>query len=264
MSEDQQNDENLGSFYVGRTRVPPQPKRVLPRGMLTAVAVLAFAGLIWYAYPQGQEKYTDVDVPVITADTTPYKAKPADPGGMDVPHRDSTVFESLDKKSAPARAEKVTSKQEEPLDRKKLGLDTSKPKMNLDAQSPPLPAANKEAAVYPPVPPKQSAPTTKTAQSVKRETKSLEALKPAAGEAAPSAAYVQLGAYKTEAEALSEGTRLHKKYPQLQSLTMRAQKADLGAKGVYYRLQAGAPSADKAKSVCAALKSAGASCMVVK
>jgi hypothetical protein len=275
-----EKDENIGSFYVGRTRVAPEPKRVLPRGMLTTVTVLAFAGLVWYAYPQGQEKYTDVDVPVITADTAPYKSKPADPGGMDVPHRDSTVFESLNK-GAPAKPEKVTSKQEEPLDRTKLGLGVHKAQLNLEAETPPQQAkpepAKQEAAKQ--EPPKPQA-EKKDATAAKQQAPAAPAhdepqVKPAAGGdthhapsaapvAAKPAAYIQLGAYKTEVEAMADVIRLRGKYAELKGLPMRAPKADLGPKGVFYRLQAGLPSVDKAKDVCVALKSAGASCMVVK
>ncbi|MDO3398203.1 hypothetical protein QWJ41_21005, partial [Nocardioides sp. SOB44] len=63
--QNRKDDENLGSFYMGRMRPPPEPDRVMPKGVLTIVAVLAFMGIIWYAYPQGQEKYTDVNVPVV-------------------------------------------------------------------------------------------------------------------------------------------------------------------------------------------------------
>lgn len=237
-----EDEENLGSFYMGRMRQPPEPKRMLPKGLLTVVAVLGFAGLIWYAYPQGQERYEGIDVPVITADTTPYKSKPADPGGMDVPHRDSTVFESLDKKAA-TKPEKITSKQEDPLDKKKLGLDVKKPQLNLQTEMKPE-AAKKEAAAAPP----------------KKEEPKAEPAKPAV----TAAAYVQLGAYKTEAEAKSEWARLQKKFPALKGLSMRLQSADLGPRGVYHRLQVGVKGEAQAKDVCGALKAGGAACLVVK
>src|SRR5262245_27712097 len=93
-------DENLGSFYMGRTRTSMRPKRVLPQGVLTAVALVVFAGVLWYAYPRGAEKYSDMDVPVVKADTSPVKTVPADPGGMEVRHQDSTVFDPLQKNAA--------------------------------------------------------------------------------------------------------------------------------------------------------------------
>src|SRR5262249_24589967 len=119
------------SFYMGRMRPPPEPDRMLPKGALTGIAVLAFIGIIWYAYPQGAEKYTDVNVPIVTADTAPYKSAPVDPGGMEVRHQDSTVFETLDKKTTSKKPEKVTSKTETPLDKAKL---KQKPQLSLEPQ----------------------------------------------------------------------------------------------------------------------------------
>ena len=107
-------DENLGSFYMGRMRPSQPPRRILPRGALTFTTLFAFAAIIWYAYPRGQERYSDIDIPVISADKAVYKFKPDDPGGMEVLHQDSTVFDPLEKKS-PDTVEKVRPKPEEPM-----------------------------------------------------------------------------------------------------------------------------------------------------
>ena len=108
------DEENIGSFYMGRMRPSAQPRRVLPRGMLTAVTLFSFAAIIWYAYPRGQERYSEVDIPVIAADKAAYKFKPDDPGGMEVLHQDSTVFDPLEKKTA-GGIEKLRPKPEEPM-----------------------------------------------------------------------------------------------------------------------------------------------------
>ena len=109
-------DENLGSFYMGRMKPSVEPRRVLPRGLLTAVTLLSFVAIIWYAYPTGQEKYAGKDIPLITADKTAYKFKPEDPGGMEVPHQDSTVFAPLEKGGDKA-VEKLRPAPEEPIDK---------------------------------------------------------------------------------------------------------------------------------------------------
>jgi len=131
-------DENLGSFYMGRMKPSVEPRRVLPRGLLTIVTVLSFAAIIWYAYPTGQEKYAGKDIPLITADKTAYKFKPEDPGGMEVPHQDSTVFAPLEKGGDRA-VEKLRPAPEEPMDKdaalaqpmKKPPIDTSPKDMTL-------------------------------------------------------------------------------------------------------------------------------------
>lgn len=131
-------DENLGSFYMGRMKPSVEPRRVLPRGLLTAVTLLSFVAIIWYAYPTGQEKYAGKDIPLITADKTAYKFKPEDPGGMEVPHQDSTVFAPLEKGGDKA-VEKLRPAPEEPMDKdavlaqpmKKPPIDTSPKDMTL-------------------------------------------------------------------------------------------------------------------------------------
>ena len=75
---------------------------------------------------------------------------------------------------------------------------------------------------------------------------------------------VQLAALKSEADANSAWKRLAAKYPDvLGSLAPHLEKADLGTKGIYYRVQAG-PFTDKnaARDVCAKLKGLGQQCLV--
>ncbi|MDE1151148.1 MAG: hypothetical protein PW788_01310 [Micavibrio sp.] len=129
--EPNNKDENIGSFYMNRPRPPePEQRRLLPRGLLTVLTVVAFAAVIWYAYPQSKEKFSDVDIPTITAEKSPYKFKPEDPGGMDVPHQDSTVFDPIEKKSADS-VEHLRPGTEEPVDKdaaiKAAPVDKDKP-----------------------------------------------------------------------------------------------------------------------------------------
>ncbi len=72
---------------------------------------------------------------------------------------------------------------------------------------------------------------------------------------------VQLGAYGSESEARNAWTRLEKKFPELKGKTVYVVKADLGAKGIFYRLRAGG-FAD-AKAFCAGLSAKGQACMMV-
>lgn len=91
--------------------------------------------------------------------------------------------------------------------------------------------------------------------------------KPAAGAGAVAATgnkMVQLGAVRSEADAKAEWQRLAKKYPsQLGSLTFSVQKADLGAKGVFWRVRGGPVSSDVGADICGKLKASGQSCIVV-
>lgn len=296
-------DDTIGSFYMGRMRPPPPPpKRVVPKGLLTLVALLAFVAIIWYAYPQGPEKYENTDVPLIKADVSPYKFKPDDPGGMEVRHQDSTVFDPLEKKGK-AEVEKLMPAAEEPVTRDaalqgKPAIESAAPQLNLDTQmqkvsdgtekvifpaatstpeSDSKAAADKKAAdktVSDKAKPTPK-PGTKTVESKPAETKASAAKK--ADEkatdtkkvAAPSAisggTYVRLGSYRNRAGAEQDWTTLKKKYPlYLGGLSMRVVPVDLGAKGTFNRLEAGGVSETRAREICAALVKTSGGCIVVK
>ena len=89
-----------------------------------------------------------------------------------------------------------------------------------------------------------------------------EAAKPAAKPATSTGKVkVQLGAYKSEAEAKAEWAKMQKKYSGLAGRTPTIVKADLGEKGVFYRLRTGNfGTANEAKLFCATLK--GQACII--
>lgn len=276
-------EETIGSFYMGRMRPPPPPpERKMPRGLLTVIALVAFAAIIWYAYPVGQEKYEGADVPVIKADTAAYKFKPEDPGGMEVRHQDSTVFDPLEKKTA--EVEKLIPTTEEPLDKKAAMIETDAPKLNLDTQMQKVsegtekivfPAAKEEAA-KPEAEPAKKPMTEKEAIKVaadeakKKPEKVAEKKETPAKETAKSSAsggtiYVRLGSYRNRAGASQDWDMLKKKYPQyLGGLETRVVPVDLGAKGTFNRLEAGKVTEVRAKEICSALAKTAGGCIVVK
>ena len=80
-----------------------------------------------------------------------------------------------------------------------------------------------------------------------------------AAAANPTKYVVQVGSKKNQTEALASFADMQQKYPTLlASYRPMVQKADLGAKGVWYRLRIG-PIADKtaATKLCGQLKSQG-------
>lgn len=168
------DDDTLGSFYMGRMKPGVEPRRVLPKGLLTVVTLLSFAAIIWYAYPTGQEKYAGKDIPLIAADKTAYKFKPEDPGGMEVPHQDSTVFAPLEK-GGEKTVEKLRPGPEEPLDK-----ETAIPQ---PMKKPPIDTAPKALALTPlqEVPEKVEAlvsPPQEQLETPKPETAKTDAKKP--------------------------------------------------------------------------------------
>jgi len=78
--------------------------------------------------------------------------------------------------------------------------------------------------------------------------------------------YIQLASVPSESKAQGEWTKLKTAYAaQLQGLDYRLQKADLGAKGIYYRIQAGPISKESAASLCNEIKTKKpGGCLVAK
>lgn len=75
---------------------------------------------------------------------------------------------------------------------------------------------------------------------------------------------LQVGAFRSETEADGQWTRLQGKLGDyLEGKSTDVERADLGDKGVYYRLRIGPfASAEEAKTYCAGLKDRGADCLL--
>ena len=118
-----------------------------------------------------------------------------------------------------------------------------------------VPGQNTSAAA--PTPPR----TTRTALARPTEPRAPERAEPAP---AGGGYAVQVTSQRSEAEAQAEFRTLRAKFPsQLGSRAPIIRRADLGAKGVYYRALVGPfGSADQAAELCSSLKAAGGSCLV--
>ena len=77
----------------GNAELPPGLRRIfIVIGVLIVFAILV--SVIAASWPNGGSDDAGA-VPIIRADTTPMKVKPEEPGGMNVPNKDSTIFETL-------------------------------------------------------------------------------------------------------------------------------------------------------------------------
>lgn len=76
-----------------------------------------FAAIVLFSYPN--DKNGEGDVPLIEASQSAFKETPEEPGGANIPFRDSTVFSSLQGEGADgsAKIENLLGDDEEPLDR---------------------------------------------------------------------------------------------------------------------------------------------------
>jgi len=83
--------------------------------VVVLLVIFGFVSLAWYAYRSGASTAVDGDVPVIEADAAPLKVKPSDPGGMDIPNQDKTVYEALSKGDSSSKTEHLMEAAEEPM-----------------------------------------------------------------------------------------------------------------------------------------------------
>jgi len=123
------------------------------------------------------------------------------------------------------------------------------------ANDAPAPAARPRATAPQPVP-LNKPPANETASAA-----------PAAPVATTGGGYaVQVSSQRSEEEAQSSFRDLQAKYPDvLGGRTPIIRRADLGAKGIFFRAMVGPfGSADQATELCSNLKAAGGSCLVQK
>lgn len=248
------------------------------RTLVWGGAKLVFAGLlmlagfvaaVWYAYDRGISTGGALSPPLIRADTAPTKVRPDEPGGLDVPHRDKLVYETLNGDGEEEPVERLLPPPEEPVSK-------PVPSEVAVATAPPLPSAPVTQVTAEPVPPPPPLPGRPPAAAPEAPPEPPPA--PASAPAAPPAAPVtktaalgvfriQLASYRQAAAATQGWHRLSKAHPELLAeLSPAVIRVDLGAeKGIYYRLLAG-PLADQgsADTLCERLKAKKVGCLVVK
>jgi hypothetical protein len=274
----------------------PVPRRLLRIG-IALVVMGVFAGGVWLAYTAGMHRgggaAASADIPLIRADTTPIKVKPENPGGMPVPDRDMLIYGQQR-----PQVEHLLPPPEQPMAR------PAPPPAPLPAPAPPQPqqtAALAPPAAAPPPPPAVPTPAAAAATpspvaappaaappaspAPARPALSPAALaaarelgiavaenspRPAASRAAAAGRAgglrLQLGAMRSETEARGAWERLkHQNSDLLGRLSAVAIRADLGGKGVYYRIQAG-PVADAstADRICGELRQRHLACVIAR
>jgi hypothetical protein len=214
-----------------------------------------FAAGLWFAYVQGIRHANTAtgDVPLIKADERPTKVKPERPGGMEIPDRDNLIY-------SPARPaiEHLLPPPEKPLPR------PTAPPAQAAAAGPP-----QSPTVAPTAPP---APATNQPQQLAAAPSGAVApgapAKPPAGQmpAKAGGTRLQLGSVRSEEAARQEWERIKRKNPDiLGSLSATPIRADLGDKGIYYRIET-APVADQAAAdrLCNQLKQRDIGCIIAR
>lgn len=244
------------------------------------VLILAGGGFAGWLFMQddGEEMVNTGGVPLILAPKFDLKEKPTDPGGMNVPDRDKLVYDRMagDQGQVGEGVERLLPPPETPLEPPKaLNTPAVVPEPQAEPQAlvpkvlEPAPVEPKVVAKTPPPPP-VVAPTPAPAPAVAPAPKVQAAPKVAAAPKAKGTAgqgyLVQLSAVRTEQAAQSEWARLAKKHPDvlggLESVILRA---DLGTKGIFYRVRGGwFKTRAEAKAVCSELARRNVGCIIAK
>ena len=125
---------------------------------IAAFALVAFGGIVWYAYDQGRKTGSEETAPLIRADTAPVRVRPEKPGGLEVPHQDKLIFEKLSEGGGQdeERVERLLPRPEAP---KTPPSPAPEPETNTAAIPPAKAPVAAAPQVVSPSPAPQAAPT---------------------------------------------------------------------------------------------------------
>jgi hypothetical protein len=240
----------------------------------------ALGGAGYWFYNQGHPIQDDGNLPILLPDPSPIKIRPDDPGGMEVPHRETTVYDQLsdidpdtnvvlqelpDMPRAPEVSATTTLDQTQPTE-KALANGTEKEVADNPQTVEPTP--NTEPALQAPeiVAPELS-DAEKAVVAAEKRTVAAEAAENAPTKVSVSNAFrIQLASVREESGAATEWQRLSSKNNDLLgTLEMFVQRTEIEGKGVFYRLQAGPlGNASAAEKLCSELKKRSVGCLVVR
>lgn len=271
------------------TQTDDEPRsRTMPR-LVVGVAVVAFIALAWYAYRSGSNTANPDEIQFIEADNEAYKERPAEPGGEEFPHKDKTIYDAISPYAADdaPKVEKLLPEPEQPVMPKKMAdaKDTYVSDEVKKSEEPPKDDKAVEAAIAAseqsaaekaealskeveksiaepaPAPKPAAAPPVAKVEPKPEPKPTAPKAEPVVKTSAAGIYKIQLGAYKSEAEAKQTAARIAAKNGDV--LSSRPQfivKADL-PNGTYYRLRFGGyDSPEAAKAACAKLSARGQGC----
>jgi hypothetical protein len=244
-------------------------------------AVIAMGVVGVFAYKAGERRGAEGVAPTIVAGAGPEKVRPEAPGGMEVPNQDKQVFENLLARQAPARPDsRLRPPPEAPMAPPRPPVVEQIPPLNAPPAAPQVAVAPElmkpEGAALPP--PAAPAPTASAAATVAvptpvpatptpQEVAKAATAAPAAGRAVSTGAYrVQVASLRSQEDADATIARIKRTNGDLiNGYAFDVRRADLGDKGIYYRVQLG-PLADAsaAGALCDKLKDRKLGCVIVR
>lgn len=244
-------------------------------------AVVGFGSLLAYMYLETRDGPVDPNsLPVVRADNRPMKIRPDTPGGIDVPFQDKEIFERVGQQAAGNRPGTPPQTAQRPAERLMPGPEQPLPRPVTAPPPPPAIAVPAAPDVAPPPnavpvtpPPRASvppggaaAPTPAPAPHPPAQIAQAPRVVSPAPPGPATGIRIQLASVRSEADAQREWDRMRRQHSDvLGGLTPAFPSADLGERGVFWRVQAGGfADLAAAQEACASLRGRGLGCNVVR
>ncbi|HEY2886430.1 MAG TPA: SPOR domain-containing protein [Rhizomicrobium sp.] len=272
----------------------------LPLLIVIALLVLAaFGGVVWLAYQRGVQQ-GHAEVPrVIAAEPGPAKVAPMAPGGTPTPYTGLKIYQqpapaNENASATPAPSRSVAANPAPPAPAATKPAPIKAPATVVDAapvkpaQAKPAPMAAASPATSKPTSIRPAEGGTKPVAVASPDLTPFATLPPtqpkAAGRGVPPAqppavgsgippaqptaagsSVLQIGAYKSEADAGAAWVTYKAKHATLlTAMTPDVKQVDLGAKGIWYRLRILVSDKSSASALCEKLKTEGGACIPSK
>jgi cell division septation protein DedD len=261
--------DNIPIYDLSDEEIEEEEHSRLPLLIVIALLVLAaFAGVVWLAYNQGVARGRAGAAIVIAAPDGPVRTAPVDGGGTPTPYTGLKVYGQPLPPDQEAQASSLASSSQTKIPASSAGFTPSRAQPVGASEAPPV-RLNPETptVIAPQIPsPVPARQTVQTAAVAPAPT--IASAAPASAASVASAvsgkAVLQIGAYESPEIANGAWTAFRSRYADVAAtLAQDVQRADLGAKGTWYRLRVG-PFADKAaaNAACEKLRSEGGTCFV--
>jgi hypothetical protein len=235
----------------------------LPLLIVIALLVLAaFGGVVWLAYQRGVAQGHSEVPRIIAAEPGPAKVPPAHAGGRPTPYTGLKIYQQPAPSNEDADVDSAPPPPSETLQTKPVMTATA-PTPNSAAT--PVPAPPKPAAATPPAR-SMAAATAPSAPPPALKPTLLAPPAPATAAPAPmGGALLQIGAYKSQAEANAAWLTYKASHSALlATMSPDVKQVDLGAKGTWYRLRIAAGDKNSATALCDKLKAEGGACFLAR
>jgi cell division septation protein DedD len=225
-----------------------------------AIVIALAAMVVVVVWPPLSLK-TPTDVLVVKAIDGAIKVKPADPGGMTVPHQDLLVIDLL--KSGGADTGEV---------------ETLQPRASAP-EPPPISAEKTDSAAADPapdsatpaVPDAPDAPDAGSENAAAIQKKAIKApsvkpaAKPAIKQSDEPVFVIQLAAFRNNEKANEIASLLSQKHSsRLKGMRLQTMRLDTGSNGVFFRVVSAPMSRAEAENTCTKLRRAGQDCFLRK